>query len=90
MTKTEIYECIGKGGRYRKIMTAKPSGTSKDHGEIVVYQCESTGQMYYRTAQDFVERMRLVQIKDCNPPPQPDGPPPRPVFPPTKKANSWR
>ena len=64
MTKTEIYECIGKGGRYRKITTAKPAGTSKDHGEIVAYQCESTGEMYYRTAQDFVERMRLVCVKD--------------------------
>mgnify|MGYP000284681614 CR=1 FL=1 len=62
--KVEIYECIGKGGRYRKILTAKPAGTSKDHGEIVAYQCESTGQMYYRTAQDFVERMRLVCVKD--------------------------
>lgn len=64
MTKTEIYECIGKGGRYRKILTAKPAGTSKDHGEIVAYQCESTGQMYYRAAQDFVGRMRLVCVKD--------------------------
>ena len=64
MTKTEIYECIGKGGRYRKIATATPAGTSKDHGEIVIYQCVDTNVVFYRTADDFDRRMNLV----VNPP----------------------
>jgi len=62
--KVEIYECAGKGGRYRKVLNAKPAGTAKEHGAIVVYQCESTGEMYYRFDQDFTERMAVVCIRD--------------------------
>ena len=60
--KVEIYECIGKGGRYRKIMTAKPAGKATE--AAVFYRCESTGETYWRYQQDFAERMRLVRIKD--------------------------
>lgn len=62
--KVEIYECVGKGGRYRKVLNAKPAGTAKEHGAIVLYQCESTGEMYYRFEQDFTERMAVVCIRD--------------------------
>lgn len=74
--KVEIYECIGKGGRYRKIMTAKPAGQATV--PAVFYQCEATGEVYWRYLPDFQQRMRLVCIQDdngsrpvgwgCNPP----------------------
>lgn len=60
--KVEIYECVGKGGRYRKILTAKPAGQATE--PAVFYQCESTGEVYWRYQWDFEQRMKLVCIKD--------------------------
>lgn len=57
-----FYECIDKGGLYRLIMTAKPAGTATE--EAVFYQCEDTGQAYWRYASDFDRRMRLVRVTD--------------------------
>lgn len=52
-----IYTCKGKGGRYRIVGHAHGAGTSHARGAIVVYQDVRTGEMFYRTEDDFANRM---------------------------------
>ena len=57
-----IYECIGKGGRYR--ILAKTIGAGKSRGEhLIVYQCLEDGECYHRTIDDFEDRMRLIEVE---------------------------
>ena len=46
------YTCKGKGGRYVINSVATGAGTSREHGEVVVYFSVETGKMFYRTRQD--------------------------------------
>lgn len=55
-----LYTCIGKGGRYGVLFSAKGAGTSKDVGDIVIYQCYKTGVVYFRTVEDFLTRMQPI------------------------------
>lgn len=50
------YTCKGKGGVYEHIGTAKGAGTSKD-ALAVVYRDAATGDLYFRTPDDFAARM---------------------------------
>lgn len=58
------YTCKGKGGRYCVLANAMPAGTSKDRGPVIVYQDIESGDVYYRTLDDFKERMELVGVAE--------------------------
>lgn len=58
MAVSRVYTCKGKGGQYRILATALGAGTSRDHGKIVIYQNIDDQEVYYRTEQDFKERMK--------------------------------
>jgi hypothetical protein len=55
----ETYTCKGKGGMYEIIGTAKGAGTSRD-GVIIVYRDTATGELYYRTLDDFAARLERI------------------------------
>lgn len=59
-----LYTCIGKGGLYRIVGHAKPSGTSREHGTIIVYEDlnDAGAAHYYRTVEDFHNRMQEVTL----------------------------
>lgn len=54
------YTCIGKGGSYRLLGLAKGSGTSKLLDDLMVYQDIATGALYFRTPDDFNNRMEVT------------------------------
>lgn len=63
MMRVEVYECIGKGGRYQWIGGAMPAGyMKKATGQMVIYRCMYSGQLYVRELADFCQRMRLVEV----------------------------
>lgn len=51
--------CKGKGGRYELIGVATGAGTSRGQ-EIVLYRDMATNDFYFRTEEDFEERMEPV------------------------------
>lgn len=53
----KIYTCLGKGGDYERIGTATGAGTMRGSDHIEVYRDMVTRQLYYRTQQDFDNRM---------------------------------
>ena len=54
-----VYECVGKGGRYRVL--AKTSGAGKSKGEsLIIYQDINDCECYHRTPEDFAARMKLI------------------------------
>lgn len=55
-----LYECIGKGGTYRLLGNAIGAGKCKDLGDMVAYQDVISGQLFYRTREDFDARMALI------------------------------
>ncbi len=57
---TSTYTCKGKGGRYVVSCVALGAGTSREYGQIVVYFDVITGRAFYRTLQDFLERMEVT------------------------------
>jgi hypothetical protein len=56
------YTCVGKGGAYELVGTAKGAGTSRD-AAAVVYRDTATGQLYFRTPADFADRMEEAKGK---------------------------
>lgn len=62
--KISLYTCIGKGGLYRVVGHANGSGTSREHGVIVVYEDlnDKGAAHYYRTLEDFNKRMQEVTL----------------------------
>jgi hypothetical protein len=54
------YTCIGKGGSYVLLGLAKGSGTSKLLDDLMVYQDTATGALYFRTPDDFNNRMEVT------------------------------
>ena len=46
--------------QYELLGIAKGAGTSKLEQPLHVYRDPATGQLYYRTADDFAEKMELV------------------------------
>lgn len=55
----DLFTCLGKGGCYEIIDIADPAGTAKDIGKIVTYRDVRTGKVYYRTYDDFYNRMEV-------------------------------
>lgn len=55
-----LYTCIGKGGSYHLIGTARGAGDKRGDDEVTVYRDTVTGQFYYRSEQDFDNRMALA------------------------------
>lgn len=53
------YTCKGKGGVYKRISTAIGAGTSRG-AEIVIYEGDD-GVWYFRTADDFADRMGIIK-----------------------------
>jgi hypothetical protein len=53
----QVFECIGKGGRYTVVATAFGAGTMKEHECLFVYKNEE-GMYFVRTHDDFWARMR--------------------------------
>jgi hypothetical protein len=60
---SKIYECIGKGGRYRVLSMTVGAGTCKGQ-HLIVYQCIDDGECYHRTLDDFKERMSIVKEQE--------------------------
>lgn len=56
----EIYTCIGKGGEYELVGVAKGAGKSKLVEPLTIYRDAASGALYFRTGDDFAERMELV------------------------------
>lgn len=56
------YTCNGKGGVYELLGTAKGAGNTK-YDEVVVYRDVSDGQLYFRNAASFAERMTLISTE---------------------------
>lgn len=54
-----LYTCIGKGGTYELIGLAHPAGVLRKLDAVKVYQ--AGGRLYYRTVDDFDERMQRIQ-----------------------------
>lgn len=60
------YTCKNKGGRYRLIGLATAAGLMKGHLPLVVYESLDTGELYYRTQDDFSNRMEpMVEAGAC-------------------------
>lgn len=56
----EFYTCIGKGGNYELLGIARGAGTSRDLVELVVYRSVESGAVFYRSVQDFADRMQKI------------------------------
>jgi hypothetical protein len=56
---SDTYTCKGKGGMYEIIGTAKGAGTSRD-SVIIVYRDTATGELYFRTLDDFAARLESI------------------------------
>lgn len=58
--KGVFYTCIGKGGMYTIVGYAKGAGTSRDHGDIVMYRdiVNHDLPIFYRSYEDFNMRMK--------------------------------
>lgn len=54
------YTCVGKGGEYDLVGTAKGAGQCRDNLALTVYRDTVTGALYYRTEDDFAERMSVI------------------------------
>lgn len=54
------FTCIGKGGSYALIGTAIGAGSKRGSDTITVYRDTVTQQLYYRSEQDFDNRMALM------------------------------
>jgi hypothetical protein len=57
----EFYTCIGKGGNYELAGIARGAGTSRDLPEVVVYRSVESGAVFYRSVQDFTDRMQKTE-----------------------------
>lgn len=55
----ELYECIGKGGKYELLGTAKGAGVDR-FGFCKVYRDTQDGQLYFRNEVDFRKRMARI------------------------------
>jgi hypothetical protein len=57
--QAELYTCIGKGGEYELLGTAKGAGTMRDVlvCDLTIYRDTTIGQLYHRTPDDFAARM---------------------------------
>jgi hypothetical protein len=54
------YVCRGKIGTYAMVGTAKGAGKSKLVEPLVIYRDIDDGQLYFRTSEDFRERMEIT------------------------------
>lgn len=54
------YTCIGKGGEYELLGTARGAGTCRAHGSVQVYRDVATGDLFYRSEVDFNTRMEKL------------------------------
>lgn len=54
-----VYTCEGKGGSYNCFGIAQGAGKSKGQ-RVVIYADTETKQLYFRTEDDFEERMKLI------------------------------
>lgn len=54
------HTCVGKGGTYTLIGTAVGAGGKRGSDNITVYRDTVTKQLYYRSEQDFDNRMALL------------------------------
>lgn len=59
-----FYTCKGKGGRYVVVGTAKAAGflRAMRTEDVIVYRDIDDGQLYFRSASDFKDRMELVDM----------------------------
>lgn len=57
------YTCIGKGGTYELIGTAKGAGVLRDKPPVRVYRDVATGNLYFRSVADFAERMKPQNVE---------------------------
>jgi hypothetical protein len=58
--KPTLYTCIGKGGTYEYLGGALGAGTSRDH-RVVLYRDVRNGERYFRTPEDFFNRMNPIK-----------------------------
>lgn len=58
-SEAALYTCIGKGGEYELIGTAKGAGTSRELDDMQVYRAGD--QLYFRTTEDFKVRMQRIE-----------------------------
>lgn len=56
----QVFECIGRGGRYTIVATALGSGTMRSDDCYFVYRNEE-GVHFVRTHEDFWERMQEIK-----------------------------
>jgi hypothetical protein len=54
------HTCIGKGGQYQHLGLAHPAGELRGSAAVEVYRDVATGQLYFRTPDDFSRRMALI------------------------------
>ncbi len=65
MSTGKLYTCIGKGGTYELLGVATGAGTCKgDEAFLMVYREVEYGSMYYRTIDDFAERMKPIKTTE--------------------------
>lgn len=55
-----LYTCDGKGGTYEMLGTAKGAGTMAASETLVIYRDTTTGALYFRTMDDFTNRMQQL------------------------------
>ena len=58
--KRQLYTCKGKGGEYELLGTAAGAGKLKLVETLAVYRDTKTGALYFRTLDDFNERMEKI------------------------------
>lgn len=62
MESNTIYTCKGKGGMYELVGIAKGDGVYSNFTNIVVYMDRKTGQLYFRSEDDFNNRMEKLNV----------------------------
>lgn len=71
--QSQLYTCIGKGGRYEKVGSAKPAGIANfEHniGAVIVYRDIESDHLYFRLPLDFNRRMKRISPGDTAAPEQ--------------------
>ncbi|QQE90232.1 Lar family restriction alleviation protein [Azotobacter chroococcum] len=71
--QSPLYTCIGKGGRYEKVGSAKPAGIANfEHniGAVIVYRDIESDHLYFRLPLDFNRRMKRIDDGDTAAPEQ--------------------